>query len=98
MLPTEGARDSDIGATVGPSELASSSLMTALERQGPISGLSLLLRRGDSEVPLGHGNFLQELEEFKAFPSRDQRITLENEIFQVSSNCILSSGNHVAHP
>jgi len=30
-------------------------------------------------------------------PSREQRKTLDNEISRVSSNCALSSGNHVAH-
>ena len=72
--------------------------MIAPEPQGVSSGLSLLLRKGYCEVAIGHGDFLQGLKEFKALLSRDQQRKLENEIFRVSSNCTLSSGNHVAHP
>ena len=71
--------------------------MMALESQGASSGLSLLLRREDNEVALGHGDFLQGLEEFKVLSSMEKRRMLENEIFWVSLNCTLSSGNHVAH-
>jgi len=42
----------------------------------------LLLRRGDNEMVLGHGDFLQEMEEFKALPSSEQCRTLQNEIFR----------------
>ena len=72
--------------------------MTVAEPQGTSFGLSLFLRRGDSEVALEYGDFLQGMEEFKALPSWEQRRTLVNEIFRVSSNHILSSDIHVAHP
>jgi len=49
--------------------------------------MSLLLRMGDSEVALGHGDFLQGIEEFKALLSREKHRTLESDIFQISSNC-----------
>ena len=45
----------EVGIAVGPSGLASPSMIIALKPQGASSGLSLLLRRGDSEVALGHG-------------------------------------------
>ena len=91
-------RVGEVDAAVGPSELASPSLMMAMEPQGVSSRLNLLLRRGDSKVTLGHGDFLQGMEEFKALPLRKQRRTLENENFWVSSNCTLSSGIHATHP
>ena len=70
VLPAEElifgvARVGEVGATAGPLEFASPSLIVALESQGASSGLSLLLRREDNEVALGHGDFLQGLEEFK---------------------------------
>ena len=62
VLPTEDpvlgvTRVGKVFAVVGSSELAFPSLMTAPKLQGASSGLSLLLRRGDNEVALGHGNF-----------------------------------------
>jgi len=49
-----------VGATVGNSELASLYLMTTLEPQKASSWLSLLLRRGDNEVTLGHATSSKE--------------------------------------
>ena len=92
------ARVGEVSAAAESSELASPSLMTAAEPQGASSGLSLLLRRGDSEVALGHDDFFQRMEEFNALSTREQRRTLENDIFWVSSNYTLSSGIHVAYP
>ena len=40
-------------------------------------------------------NIRQGMEEFKVLLTRKQRRTLENDIFQLSSYCTLSSGNHV---
>ena len=61
----------EVSIAIEISRLASPSVITATKPQGASSGLSLLLRRGDSEVALGHGDLLQGLEEFKAFSSRD---------------------------
>jgi len=49
----------EVGTDVGPSGLASLSLITALGSQEASFGLSLLLWRGDNEVALRHGDFLQ---------------------------------------
>ena len=54
-----------------------------------------MLLRGDSEMALGHGDFLRGMEKFMALPTREQRRTLENNIFWVSSNCTLSSCIHI---
>jgi len=75
------ARVSEVGSVVGSSKLASPSLMTVAEPQEANSGLSLLLRRRDNEVALGHGDFLQEMEEFKGLPTGERHRTLENDIF-----------------
>jgi len=95
--PVRVPRVDKVGAATGPLEL-SSPLMTALESQGASFRLSLLLQMGDIDMALGHGDFLQGVEEFKPLTSRDQWRMLENEIFCLSSNCVLSSRNHVAHP
>ena len=51
-------RVGEIGTAAWPSELAYPSPMTSPEPQEASSGTSLLLRRGESEVALGHGDFL----------------------------------------
>jgi len=56
----------------------------------------MFLRREDSEVTLGHGDFLRGLEEFETVPSRGQRRTLENDLFRVCLDYVFLSGNHVA--
>jgi len=48
----------EVSTTAGPSELASPYLITISGPKRVSAGLSLLLRRGDDEVALGHGDFL----------------------------------------
>ena len=44
----------------------------------------MFLRRGDHEMALGHEDFLRGLDEFERALSRDQRRSLENDVFKVS--------------
>ena len=48
----------EVGTAVRPSGFASPSLIITLAPQRASSGLILLLRRGDSKVALGYGDFL----------------------------------------
>ena len=47
-------------------------------------------------MALGHGDFLQGLEEFERVPSRDQRMSLENDVFRVNLDRVLLSTSQVA--
>ena len=46
--------------------------------------LGLFLQKGTVEVALGYGDFLEGIEELKAFPLKERRRDMKNEAFRVS--------------
>ena len=52
----------------GLTEIVSPSLRTIQEPRAQSSEWKMFLRRGDSEVALGHNNFLRGLEDFEIVP------------------------------
>ena len=56
----------------------------------------LFLQREDCEMALGHEDILRGLKKFESVPSRDQRRSLENDVFRISLDHVSLSINQVA--
>jgi len=50
----------------------------------------LFLRRGDVELAIGYGDFLERLEKLKDLPLKERRRYLKNKVFRVSIAMTLS--------
>ena len=70
--------------SVGPSVVVHPSTRTSQEPPVQSSEWRMFLQRRDHKMALGYRDFLRGLEEFERVPSRDQKRSLENDVFRVS--------------